>query len=500
MESDSDMTISDRENAGESEDWELEGSEDWEAESSEEEEDWEVESSEEEDEDLDVENSEEEEEEEEEKEEERAKGKEKVEGNDRISELPDAIVEDILSYMPMMDAIKTSILSERWRWSRKLHKFVLRSDYTTFLTPTINSCLHQLVLKHVEELCLDFDSYQLPSLYLLPPEIYSCGSMKKLSSTLCQIFPTATVNWRTLRDLSIANAFLNDHVIQMLLVGSPRLESLLLRNCGGYNHINSTTLRRLVIEYYGNDPDPTTWLEIDAPNLHSLELIGCMRIKLQSLRNLLSALVHVTLTFSLDDVINPVTTIDNNVADVYQDMVSRLLNKIRHAKYLTVGTWPIQTLSTLELQKFPPSIILLCKHLTLDINLCAKGFPGINRLLRSSPNLEKLVADLSGFHEYEEYEGGPRHIWNFNAKNYWESKKLLSHCLKTVEIIGFTHNVLEIAKFLLQHAQGLEAMIFRKSKGNNRQRYFGQGDDFFGIIKKLLSFPRSSPHAKILIE
>ncbi|XP_021726205.1 putative F-box/LRR-repeat protein At3g18150 [Chenopodium quinoa] len=514
MNSDSDMTMSDWENAGESEDWELEGSEDLEEEGSE---DMEVESSEMEEEEEEEECAKgkekvesREEEEDEEMEGECSKGKEKVEGKDRISELPDALVEDILSYMPMMDAIKTSILSERWRWSwasttkieflfeefndtldmfsefitstmmlnrsSTIHKFVLRSYFDAFMSPAINFCLRQLVRKRVEELCLDLDFCSEPPLaYWLTPEIYYCESVKKLSFTCCQVSPMVAVNWRSLQDLSIENAFIDNQTIQMILCGSPHLESLLLRNCGGFNHIDSTTLTRLVIGCYGNEPDSNSCLEINAPNLHSLELTGCMRIKLQSLRNLLSALLTVSLSFSLDDDdINPDTAIDNNVNvdGIYQDMVTGLLNIIRPVMYLTLGTWLIQALSALELQKFPPPF-LQCKHLKLDIDLYEEEFPGINSLLRSSPNLEKLVVDLSCYHDNEEYEGGPGEIWNFDANNYWESKKLLSKCLKTVEFIGYNENVPEFAKFLLQQAKGLETMTFSKSKGNNdddRQR------------------------------
>jgi len=83
--------------------------------------------------------------------------------------------------------------------------------------------------------------------------------------------------------------------------------------------------------------------------------------------------------------------------------------------------------------------------------------------------------------------------------NYWASKGMLSQCLRTIKIFGFSEPVIEFAQFLLQNAKGLEKMIFnKKNKCNDWQYYFGH-EDFFKTIQKLLSLPRSSARAQIIL-
>lgn len=92
-------------------------------------------------------------------------------------------------------------------------------------------------------------------------------------------------------------------------------------------------------------------------------------------------------------------------------------------------------------------------------------------------------------------------VCNFDGKHYWTSRKKPFTCLmfrlQKVKFIGFgQHEVdyyLSFVQFILENARVLQKMVITaRMEGNNWQKEFTQA------AQKLLSFPRSSPHAVVL--
>lgn len=92
-------------------------------------------------------------------------------------------------------------------------------------------------------------------------------------------------------------------------------------------------------------------------------------------------------------------------------------------------------------------------------------------------------------------------VCNFDGKHYWTLRKKPFTCLmfrlQKVKFIGFgQHEVdyyLSFVQFILENARVLQKMVITaRMEGNNWQKEFTQA------AQKLLSFPRSSPHAVVL--
>ncbi|XP_055960654.1 F-box/LRR-repeat protein 25-like [Mercurialis annua] len=187
---------------------------------------------------------------------------------DRISELPDAIIIHVLSLLASTKiCVKTSVLSKRWHhlWtyvpniilsrydflcnepkhriikrvlnktlalhsSSKLNKFSIEIDLRK-LYPSIESWLQLAVGRAVESLTLEFSGSS--TRYLLPQFLYSNSNIRRLTTTFCEFVPEERISWSALKELSIGQATLNDEVIQNILYGTPVLEDLQLNFCYG---------------------------------------------------------------------------------------------------------------------------------------------------------------------------------------------------------------------------------------------------------------------------
>ncbi|KAJ4893913.1 putative F-box/LRR-repeat protein [Raphanus sativus] len=179
---------------------------------------------------------------------------------DRISNLPDEILQHILCFIPIDLAITTSILSRRWRlvWceipslsidvdtltAASVNKTLTR--YTALKTKSFNltitpytqniSYIDRLIkfaMSHnVENLSLDFFRYYCE--YKLPDFFCNTSSVKHLNINLGfshMIVPECTVFWTSLQNLSLSCCRFSDESMAKTLSGCPVLENLTLYNC-----------------------------------------------------------------------------------------------------------------------------------------------------------------------------------------------------------------------------------------------------------------------------
>ncbi|XP_022715986.1 F-box protein At5g03100-like isoform X3 [Durio zibethinus] len=350
---------------------------------------------------------------------------------DLISALPDFLIQEILSFLPIEDAIRTSVLSQRWKplWTQiptlsfshncfsfKLAKFTdfVNKTLDHFISPKIKNFminfkfeesmaarLDEWVLfatsHHVEKLSLVFDGglvyapFAESTPYRLPQFLYINSSLKDLTLRQCVVSPEAEshVSWPSLKVLSVNYSRLNNEAIENIVSGSPNLQKLKLHNCEGINRISSRSLEVLVINaIYDPYEKHESVTEISCPNLQSLSLLGFLYRRTYRLMHV-SSLSKANLSF--------VMTIDKK--DKYdctkhRDILRELLEKLCHVEKLTMGTWCLQVLSIWEIKGIS-SPLSKRNCLVLDTEICEWDLPGIVSLLQSSPYLKKLVINLS---------------------------------------------------------------------------------------------------------
>ncbi|KAL3747846.1 hypothetical protein ACJRO7_016630 [Eucalyptus globulus] len=216
---------------------------------------------------------------------------------DYISELPVAIILHIFSFLTTKDAIKTSVLSKRWRstWTANPHisfsmpKCDNRSMFRSFMAivdavllrctaikvksflfyaprldcliesshtgwlrsvagPTIDRWLRFAVEHDVEEVSMTLRN---DNFYGIPKFFFRCTTLVSFHVSRCRFSTMGAVNWSSLKRLRIDDAKLEDNVIMRILKGCPVLEFLELKGCWGFEHIKieSRGLRELVIHF-----------------------------------------------------------------------------------------------------------------------------------------------------------------------------------------------------------------------------------------------------------
>ncbi|CAA7028048.1 unnamed protein product [Microthlaspi erraticum] len=217
---------------------------------------------------------------------------------DFISSLPNDILQHILSFIPTSYAIRTSVLSKRWRhvWydtpslyiedrtpnvrginqtltyyrAPKIVSFHLHVGLYDNYTQQIDSWIEFAISRNVQNLSVKFYSYRE---YRFPDFFYRCSSIKQLSVEIMSyidMFPKCKVSWESLRNLSLRNCRLLDESIAKILSGCPKLESLTLRYCRLLESLDlskSPSLTRLEIHRAYGGPR-----KIVAPHIRYLRL------------------------------------------------------------------------------------------------------------------------------------------------------------------------------------------------------------------------------------
>ncbi|XP_055828526.1 F-box/FBD/LRR-repeat protein At1g13570-like [Solanum dulcamara] len=213
-----------------------------------------------------------------------------------ITDLPENVINAILMPLPLRDAVRTSILSKKWRykWCKLPHLTLddelwkttdnLLSPSIKFTTimyniltlhpgpitqftlsmsklkkyPKICSLIHFLSRKGIQHLVLQFSEWNRLK---LPSSFFTCLQLSHLTLQNCQICPPpAFVGFNRLISLELCHVSVSSRSLESLISSSPLLEKLVLKFFDSMNH-----------------------LEIRAPKLRSFDFLGC--IKYLSLKN-----------------------------------------------------------------------------------------------------------------------------------------------------------------------------------------------------------------------
>lgn len=464
---------------------------------------------------------------------------------DQISTLPDSLLISILSFLPIQHAIRTSVLSKRWRflWTcvqslffyyrhcyddgdkirdfvsfvtetlvlyngSRLQKFWVDFDYESRFAHNVNAWIFRAISKGTEQIRLEFCSAEgylgENDRFVLPQILYNNSFFRELGFSLCILEPKEVVSWNSLKKLSIGYVNLSEDVIQNILSGSPVLESLELYDFYGLDRlrVDNVNLKKLIMRGYwffdyGFDAieEDCSGLKIWAPHVRSLEISGCFGRKNCWLVDV-SSLVDVTLDCFFISCVDDC----NDDYEWFQYILRGFLESLGHVKNLKLGTWALQVLSIME-AKGLCSPRLNCEYLTLDTPLKGSVLPGIASLLESSPFLKTFVITMSSSSNREYFWGKLIELYNFNGEQYWTSQKETFECLmmhlKTIKFAGLAWNYCDLnfsfAQFLLKNARVLQKMIvYPQWEHAKKPKKLSQADQ-----KLLLSFPRSSPNAVV---
>ncbi|CAH1448568.1 unnamed protein product [Lactuca virosa] len=299
---------------------------------------------------------------------------------DRISGLPDCLLLEILSRLPStVGAIRTGTLSKRWNhlwtllptlifkeiddnllWSNyimfvdqtlaqcsglKLKKFLVSVTYDTQSESRIKTWIRYAINRNVEELNLALWNYEAGVGFLLDQFFFINSCFTKLTLRGCILDTTGAIGWKNLRSLCICFAYLDEDLIENILSGSPVLETLVLRYCHGYRHldITSKSVKNLVFHGYNMLPDAlSNIIEINAPNILSLTIQGNLMSWKLLLVNV-SSLVEANLDY---------TKIRQYKITHEEEMLKGFIVKLRHVKELKIGVLCSEVLSCLEAKGF----------------------------------------------------------------------------------------------------------------------------------------------------
>ncbi|KAL5972825.1 hypothetical protein ACLOJK_039631 [Asimina triloba] len=460
-----------------------------------------------------------------------------MENCDFFSNLPEALLILIISFLPVRDAMMTTLLSKQWlnlwtnitaidingdqfldteRQSRllgagrkgwamhikkagrrrvaefvckilrrlespKISKFALRLGYQAEYGCCIEEWIRFAISKEVEELHLYFFDGDLSHdkaafdcpQFNLPDFLCTYKSLRVLELDSCKFSSCDVPCFSALKILSLARMKVPQKVIEYVVLNCPYLQNLSLVECCDLYCLKICASRL---------PLKSLIVRDCAPLSQGIELCAPVLEYLEysghmvtlCIENLVS-LVNVLLDFGPEDNINCQYVEPNN-----------LLRNLNHAKNMTISCCVMQPFNL--------------KNLTLTTDLLPHELQGLLWLLRSSPDLASLTIRT----------GRKRHLnEDFYSKSeltcsdYLLSVRLSLNNLKhlqmvKMEVFSGHPNEIELLKFLLEIALTLETMTIMPS------RHMFPGSDgrsslsIARVMEELQSVEIASPNVTIL--
>ncbi|CAA7040732.1 unnamed protein product [Microthlaspi erraticum] len=406
---------------------------------------------------------------------------------DRISELPDALILQILSLLPTKSAIATSVLSKPWQFHWKMLP-KLKFDHCDHITErgTLSKNVCKVLLSHkapvLESLHIDIRSgtcYNTDietwgeiansrlvrnlaihvetwkSFYTFPKSLYNSETLETLTLKGFVFeedvaVPSSQVCLKSLKTLHIQSAFFRGEEFVKLLSGCANLENLLLDLCGYLCKVKTfaiavPSLQRLSI-YDSYDSGRDCGYVIDAPSLKYLKIEGEHGLKFRLTEN--------------------VTKLEEAyIVDVsYHTINENLLESLTSVKRLSLELVPLKEV------KFPTDSIFY-QLVSLEIYTSTNAWWDLlTFMLDSSPILQVLKLINT------QKRGGWRQ--GFVAGRKWKQPENVPECLLfhletfmwTGSDEGLVEEEKEVAKYILKNTNLLERASFSSIRMSSEDR------------------------------
>ncbi|KAJ4801540.1 F-box family protein [Rhynchospora pubera] len=395
---------------------------------------------------------------------------------DFLSSLPSEILANILVKLPIKEAVRTSILSSKWKYSWTLiPDLVFKWDIAeSELTRIVDKVLlvHQgPILKFVLNSCqnvhlvaihrwlLVLSKFGLKHLRfsnsgfycLVPSSLFSCHKLEHLDIS-CGVInaPQCFQGFKFLRYLDLCGYKLLGITIEKIVSGCPLLESLTLSD---------------FVEH--------GCLVIRAPNLVQLHLEGTFTNLLLETPKLISLCIFL---FEL-----PHHGLDFGPTDDDKSKFLCTISALPRIEELKIGALFCEYLASGSIPKKLPVTFHHLKKILVYLDGTSKEVDAVDAALcifRNAPNLKKLCLTVP-------------------SQVIWEEQRITSfpflEQLEVVKVLGFENvvSMLGFAKFILSTAPQLRKLVIHKDNINEL-------DDGMGFLMKLASLTRLSSKAAIV--
>lgn len=211
---------------------------------------------------------------------------------DRISYLPGHVIDQILSHLSIKEAVRTSVLSSKWRYRWATlpnlvfdnqfvcvaaqdhmivkNKFLRTVDHVLLLH---SGPINKFKLSHRDLLgVIDIDRWTLHvsrkavkefvleiwkgQRYKIHSCLFCCQSLTHLELFNCWLKPPSTFKgFKNLKSLDLQHVTLAQDAFENLISGCPMLERLTLMNFDGFTHLNIDTPHLLFFDIGGKFED-----------------------------------------------------------------------------------------------------------------------------------------------------------------------------------------------------------------------------------------------------
>ncbi|KAH0653584.1 hypothetical protein KY290_031854 [Solanum tuberosum] len=418
-------------------------------------------------------------------------------GEDRISDLPDAVIHQILFFLPIKSIAKLSVLSKRWK--HMWHTFP-DLDFTTINVPSTStspSSYNNLISK------VSSNVYKK-----LHANCTSAGGADFIDQVLS--FREKNSGIRVLRfranlSFSHLNALIRGavkHNVQELDVEVATNDYFNFPRSA----INSDSLRvfKLKSKYPGFRLPPSSIMKNGFKNLFTLSLSCLIMYEQPSLHDLFTETSFPLLKkLSLDGCTG--LTYLHDLGAMKLRSVNDFLSGLSHSHSLVLENQSVEILSKnnhlagISLRPFSK-----LRSLELHTGFHKHNIPGLANLFRSSPATNTLILKITNEHNIQRRKWN-RDLWqlsNSGEERFWESQSnamnsFLQH-LKVVKIHGFSEceSDVSLVKFLLKHGKVLQEMFLCVAELSKSRDSLHREK----IKSQIMGFSKASCNAKIVFK
>ncbi|ESQ43346.1 hypothetical protein EUTSA_v10015301mg, partial [Eutrema salsugineum] len=410
---------------------------------------------------------------------------------DRVSNLPDSLIFEILLNLSTKDVVKTSLLSSRWRnlwrfvpgldleygYFRK-HDAFLKCNWDYVFKPDVKRWMDTVAKRRIQHLHvadIDWEDDEMQ----IPPTIYTCKSLVSLNIYGITLPTLKFVSLPCLKAIVLDTVkFASDSALETLISGCPVLERLdMERSLGDYTvvlRVRSQSLLSFTIiadsEYLVED----LVVVIDAPRLKYLRL--CDDRTASFILNNMSSLVKV----DIDAVFNLFLEKKFDPNDIHKrHMIRNFLAEISGIKDMIIVSRTLEVIY--EYSRCEP--LPLFRNLSfLRVEFGGYRWGMLPIFLERCPNLKSLVV---GSITYEESVGidyiVPESRCFLTSLEYVEIKRPLKGEAMEMELVSY----------LLENSPVLKKLTICLDGSKNKQECV--------ILKKLLTIPRLSTSCQVVV-